>query len=326
MEPSAWDVLAQAAAWIEEAGWVVLFTVASTRGSAPRPPGALLAVAPDGRMAGSVSGGCVEDELVQAVLRGDFDAGMPRTWTVGVPAVVASGVDLPCGGQLTLVVERLDSAAGLRALLAVLERGERMVRRVCLATGEVSLHKACREDAGFAFDGENMLQVFGPRWRLLILGAGELSRRLASLAVPLEFRVTVWDPRPEYRPDPAPVGFEFIHDRPGTVIPRYAPDTRTAVVGLLHAAVVEDQPLADALGSPAFYVGALGSHRTQRVRRRRLADLGVSPAVLDRLDGPAGLDLGARGVAEIALAIAAGLVRARNAGYAGGAASGTAGG
>jgi len=307
---SALDVLARAADWIDVAGEAFLVTVAETQGSAPRPPGALFAVAPDGRTAGAVSGGCVEDALVREVLRGGFDRGTPRLWRAGVTDEEAGRIGLPCGGRLTLVVERLGSTAALRALLERVGRGERVARRVCLETGEASLHPAQPAQPEVAFDGRNLVRVFGPAWRVLILGAGALGLRLAELAASLEFAVTVWDPRPEYIPETGE--FAFLHDPPEDVMGRFGPDARSAVVGVLHAAAMEDVPLAAALRSPAFYVGALGSRRTQAARRQRLAALGVGPQALGRLDGPAGLDIGARTTAEIALSMAAGLVQARN--------------
>lgn len=305
------EVLRAAVTWLHEGSSVVLVTVARTWGSAPRRPGALMAIGPDGRFVGSVSGGCVEDDLVERVLRGEFDNAPPRLLEYGVPGAASRRVGLPCGGQLGLVVEYLDAVPPLQAALDAITGRQRVVRRVCLATGETSLHPATGADA-VAFDGETLNKVFGPAWRLLIIGAGELARRVAQLALTLDYAVTVCDPRPEYAEDWAVDACELVTTQPAQYLARFAADEYSVVLALAHAPPLEDEALAAALHSDAFYIGALGSTKNQRARVRRLQRMGVSEAQCARLHGPVGLPIGSRTPAEIAVAIAAALIEARH--------------
>ena len=191
------EVLRAAVDWLEEGAAVTLVTVARTWGSAPRRPGALMVIHADGRFVGSVSGGCVEDDLVQRTLRGEFDQQTPRLVEYGVNTATAARVGLPCGGRLQLVVEYIDAAPPLRSVLDSMDARQRISRRICLNTGESSLHNAAFSD-DFEFADDNLVKVFGPGWRLLVIGAGELTRRVAQLALTLDYAVTICDSRPEY--------------------------------------------------------------------------------------------------------------------------------
>jgi xanthine dehydrogenase accessory factor len=305
------EVIHQAAAWLEAGDAVTLVTVVQTWGSAPRRPGAMMVIHADGRFTGSVSGGCVEDDLVQRVLRGEFGQQPPRLIEYGINTAMTRSVGLPCGGRLQLVVEYLVSAAPLRAVVDSIGRQQRILRRVCLNTGEASLHSADGE-AGFTFDGDSLYKVFGPGWRMLIIGAGELSQRVARLALTLDYAVTICDSRAEYADGWQVEGAAFSTERPDAFIERTAPDAHTVVLALAHAPALEDAALAAALKSDAFYIGALGSRRNQRARLGRLQRLGLDASQLDRLHGPVGLDIGSHTPAEIAIAITAGLIEARN--------------
>jgi len=286
-------------------------TVASTWGSAPRRPGALMVIHADGRFAGSVSGGCVEDDLVQRTLRGEFEHQPPGLIEYGINTDTSHRVGLPCGGRLQLLVEYIDAASPLREVLDNMNRHRRIMRRVCLNTGESSLHTATGTDA-FAFDGENLIKVFGPAWRMLIIGTGELSRRVAQLALTLDYAVTICDSRPEYASGWEVDGTEFTTTASAELVQQYRPDPHSAILALAHAPVLEDEALAAALKTDAFYIGALGSRKNQQARIRRLQKRGLNKAQLARLHGPIGLDIGSHTPAEIAIAIIAALVQARN--------------
>jgi xanthine dehydrogenase accessory factor len=305
------EVLRAASDWLQQGDRVILVTVASTWGSAPRRPGALMAIAHDGRWVGSVSGGCVEDDLIQRCLRGEFEARRPRLLEYGVGAAQAGRVGLPCGGRLALLVEPLTSLAALQPLLDAMEDGRRLARQVRLDSGAVSLAEVT-EGTGCQVDGDVVTTIFGPAWRMLIIGAGELPRRVAQLALTLDYGVTLCDPRPEYASGWQVDGAGFSVTPPERLIPQLAPDCHTVVLALAHAPPLEDAALVAALRSDAGYVGALGSRRNQQARLQRLAELGVTPEQLARLKGPVGLDIGSRTPAEIAVAIAADLVQARN--------------
>ena len=265
----------------------------------------------DGRFVGSVSGGCVEDDLVQRMLRGEFEQQPPVLIEYGIDTSTSRRVGLPCGGRLQLVVEYIEAAQPLRELLAPMDAHQRISRRVCLKTGEVSLHPPASDEA-FEFDGENLAKVFGPGWRLLIIGAGELTRRVARLALTLDYAVTICDSRPEYASGWEVEGTEFKTEAPPQLIASFAPDRHCAILALAHAPALEDDALVAALNTDAFYIGALGSRKNHQTRMKRLRRLGVSDSQLTRLDGPAGLGIGSHTPAEIAIAIAAALVQTRN--------------
>ena len=304
------QVLTQARAWRAEGHAVWLVTVVQTWGSAPRQPGALLALRADGQVVGSVSGGCVEDDLIERVRNGER-AAQPSLVVYGVSNEEAARFGLPCGGNLRLLQEPLADATWISELLARTERHELVVRRVDVASGSVTLESAPR-GARFAFDGKTLVAPFGPRWRLLVIGAGALSRVLAPIAQALDFEVTCCDPREEYH-----LGWDI----PGTILSTGMPDdvalqmqldAQCAVVAVTHDPKLDDLVLLEALRSSAFYVGALGSARNDAKRRERLAMFDLSPTQIARLRGPIGLNLGSRTPAEIAVAIAAELVAVRN--------------
>lgn len=305
------EVLGAAIAWLEQGSPVYLITVARTWGSSPRRPGALMVIHADGRFNGSVSGGCVEDDLVQRVLRGEFEHKPPRLLEYGISTGVTRRVGLPCGGRLELIVEYIDAPAPLAKVFETVNARRRICRRVCLATGEASLHPAADCEAK-QLDDEDLYKVFGPAWRLLIIGAGELARRVAQLALTLDFAVTLCDSRPEYAEGWDVAGCEFVTTPPAQFVPHFAPDAYSVVLALAHAPPLEDQALAAALLSEAFYVGALGSLNNANARRKRLLRMGLDEPQLARLHGPVGIDIGSRTPAEIAVSIIAALIEARN--------------
>lgn len=305
------EVLKAAAAWLEGGHGVYLVTVARTWGSAPRPAGSLLAVRDDGEFIGSVSGGCIEEDLAARLAARVGPEEFPAVETYGVSAEQTHRFGLPCGGRLDLLVERLASAAPVRALLRALEERRVVSRRVCLSTGEASLHLTAGDEE-LQFDGDNIVKVFGPQWRLLLIGAGQLSRHVAEMALALDYQVIVCDPREEYARAWSVAGTELDTRMPDDAVRARATDARAAVVALTHDPRLDDLALMEALASRAFYVGALGSKANNAKRRARLAGLGLMPAQLARLHGPVGLPIGSRTPAEIAVAILAELTAERH--------------
>jgi len=305
------EVLRAVVDWLDNGSKIFLVTVAGTWGSAPRRPGSVMAIHPDGRFIGSVSGGCVEDDLAQQMLKGEFEHGMPRIIEYGVTREQIQRIGLPCGGRLKLLLERIDSARQMRKLLQTVESRQLISRHVCLNTGEASLRPS-RDDIDFQFDGQNLIKVFGLRWRMLLVGAGELSRRVAQLAMTLDYAVTLCDSRPEYADSWQVNGTDFSTMNTADAVTALHPDPRTVVLALSHAPALDDPALAVALQSNAFYVGALGSLKNQQARLSRLQQKGLSSTQLARLHGPVGLDIGSRTPAEIAIAIMAALVAERN--------------
>jgi xanthine dehydrogenase accessory factor len=306
------EVLKAAADWLDAGHGVYLVTVARSWGSSPRPPGSLLAVREhDGACVGSVSGGCVEDDLSARLAAHGAGMALPRVERYGVTAEQTRHFGLPCGGQLDLVVERLDAAAPLRTLLAAFDERRLVVRHLCLGTGEASLHAATPVEE-FSFDGDNLIKVFGPAWRLILIGAGQLSRLTAQMAQALDYEVIVCDPRDDYAGQWQVAGTALDTRSPDDAVKDLARDARAAVIALTHDPRLDDLALLEALGSPAFYVGALGSHLNSARRRARLAALDVPAAALARLRAPVGLPLGSRAPAEIAVAILAELTAVRH--------------
>lgn len=304
------EVLTQARAWHAQGHPVWLVTVIETWGSAPRPPGALLAMRGDGLVVGSVSGGCVEDDLIERVRHGER-IDHPSLVSYGVSKEEAARFGLPCGGNLRLVQEPLQDIAWIDEVLARTARHELVARRLDLATGRVVIESAVRGEA-FQFDGNSLRALFGPRWRLVVIGAGQLSRVLAGMARALDFDVVCCDPREEYHLTWDIADTTFSRAMPDELVVDLQLDPHSAVVALTHDPKLDDMALLEALKSPAFYVGALGSRSNTRKRKERLALFDLSADEIDRLHGPVGLDIGARTPAEIALAILAEVVAVRN--------------
>jgi xanthine dehydrogenase accessory factor len=304
------QVLAQARDWRAQGHRVWLVTVIETWGSAPRPPGALLALRDDARVVGSVSGGCVEDDLIDRVRRGERVA-TPSLVTYGVTKEEAARFGLPCGGNLRLVQEPLTDTGWIDELLARTARHELVARTLELATGAVTLESGARGET-FQFDGKTLRALFGPRWRLLIIGAGQLSRVVAPLALALDFEVTCCDPREEYHLTWDIPNTTFSKAMPDDLVLELHLDAHSAVIAVTHDPKLDDLALLEALKSPAFYVGALGSRGNTAKRKQRLKLFDLSEAEIDRLHGPVGLDLGARTPAEIAVSIVAELVAVKN--------------
>lgn len=305
------EVLRAALAWREAGHQVTLGTVVRTWGSAPRPPGSLMIIRDDGQIAGSVSGGCIEDDLIDRLRRGDLSSDLPMVTTYGETAEEAQRFGLPCGGTVQVVLEPISERSGLRELLAAIE-GHQLIRRsLDLRTGRVGLSPAGAADR-LLFDGQSLHTVHGPRHRLLIIGAGQMSSYLAELAVALDFQVTVCDPRPEYREGWAlRPGIELSAQMPDDLVIAMQLDATSAVVCLTHDPKLDDLALIEALRTPAFYIAAIGSRRNNDRRRARLLEFDLSEGQIARLRGPAGLSIGALTPPEIALAIAAEMVAVR---------------
>jgi len=322
--------LRQALDWLADGRGVAMATVVGTWGSLPRPPGSVLVVADDGSFEGSVSGGCVEGAVVTeaiAVIGGapprllDFGVSDERAWEVG----------LACGGKMSVFVERASDPNLIRtlieerpvALVTRLDGGGQSVVRRGDADGGSALDDATRaavlealaEDRSVRLDdpgGELFVSVFNDRPRLVIVGAVHIAQALAPMAAMAGFDVFVVDPRRSFASEARFPGVHLSNDWPDEALAALAPDARTAVVTLSHDPKLDDPALDVALRSEAFYVGALGSQKTQRSRRERLVGAGFKDADLARIRGPIGLDLGGRKAPEIAVSILAQIVAARH--------------
>jgi xanthine dehydrogenase accessory factor len=308
MESTDLEVLSTTLRWREEGSDVVLVTVVKTWGSSPRPPGSLLAIREDGLLCGSVSGGCIEEDL-----RARIKGAMPtraEVVTYGVTREESRRIGLPCGGTLELVMEPLGDVDRLRALVTALRDRDIVRRRLHLADGSVTLLPA-EPGYGLDYDGKILATTHGPSWRLLLIGAGQLSRYLAEMALALDYEVIVCDPREEYLEAWSVEGVSLDRGMPDDVVRARASDIRSAVVTLTHDPKLDDMALLEALISDAFYVGALGSRASTEKRRERLASLDVPEAALASLHGPVGLPIGSKTPPEIAVSILAELTAVR---------------
>jgi len=287
--------------WRARGDRVALATVVATRRSAPRPVGSKLAVSEQGELFGSVSGGCVESEV--ALTAGEVIAdGVPRLLTYGIEDELAWSVGLPCGGEIDIFVERFDGELpGEGATLTVLEgehAGERLDAEVPPGPSRV-----------LEVDGAQVfVEVLGPPPRLLVVGAIDTAEELCRAAKALGWRTAVIDPRPALATrDRLPSPDELTVAWPDEL----EADGDTAVVVLTHEERLDVPALTKALAGDAFYVGAIGSRRTQAKRRERLLEAGLEEEQLERLAGPAGLDLGAHSPAEMAVSILAEVLAVR---------------
>ena len=305
------EVLKRSAAWLDAGRRVLLVTVVKTWGSSPRPEGAMLAVRDDGLVVGSVSGGCIEDDLIDRTRRLGMNQTTAESVTYGVSADEARRFGLPCGGTIQLVVEPLTKASGMRALLREIEAGHLVARKLDLLTGEATLHPARAVD-GLAFDGSTLTTIHGPRYRMLVIGASQLSKYLAQIAVGLDYQVTICDPREEYTETWDIPGVTLVRTMPDDTVKAMGLDERCAVVALTHDPKLDDLALMEALKSPAFYVGALGSRANNAKRRVRLREFDVTEAQVARLHGPIGLYIGSRTPPEIAVSILAEITAVKN--------------
>jgi xanthine dehydrogenase accessory factor len=305
------EVLKTCQQWIDSGLQCELVTVIRTWGSSPRPEGATLAVCEDGRVVGSVSGGCIEDDLIDHVRREGITRTVPEIVTYGITADQAHRFGLPCGGTIQLAIEPLSTRSLIAELLQRLENNELIARRLDLSNGDVQLAPA---GAGMHLQVSEvaMTTIHGPRWRLLIIGAGQLSRFLAQIAVGMDYRVTVCDPREEYRDGWHVPGTEMLHDMPDDVVMAMHLDRRSAVVALTHDPKLDDLALMEALKSDAFYVGAIGSRLNNAKRRERLKLFDLDDAELARLHGPIGMYIASKTPAEIAISILAEITAVKN--------------
>ncbi|HEX9183227.1 MAG TPA: XdhC family protein [Burkholderiales bacterium] len=304
------EVLRTAEAWRKSGQRVTLGTIVKTWGSAPRPVGALVAIREDGQVVGSVSGGCVEDDLIEKV-REKAVASAPQLVTYGVTNEEATRWGLPCGGTLQVVLEPVTAASGLEELLATISRQQLVKRRLDMKSGRATLEPGQWRDA-LEFDGATLVTVHGPRWRLVLIGAGQLTHYLAEMAKMLDYHVSVIEPREEYASGWNVAGVPLDRRMPDDVIAAMNLDGHSAVVALTHDPKIDDLALMEALKSAAFYVGAIGSKKNNDARRKRLKEFDLSEGEIARLRGPVGLYIGSKTPPEIAVAILAEMTAVRH--------------
>jgi xanthine dehydrogenase accessory factor len=305
------EVLRSAETWRKAGHRVALGTIVKTWGSAPRPVGAMVAVRDDGQVTGSVSGGCVEDDLIDKVKAKLAGWTKPELFTYGVTNEEATRWGLPCGGTLQLVMEPLSDTSGIQELLQKIGSQQLVRRRLEMASGRATLEPGRWQDV-LEFDGRVLSAVHGPRWRLVLIGAGQLTRYLAEMAHMLDYNVTVVDPREEYAAGWDVPGVPLNRGMPDDVVRELNLDGHTALIALTHDPKLDDLALMEGLKSAAFYVGAIGSKKNNDARRVRLREFDVSQDEIARLRGPVGLYIGSKTPPEIAVAILAEMTAVRH--------------
>ncbi|MDH6595280.1 xanthine dehydrogenase accessory factor [Variovorax sp. TBS-050B] len=305
--------------WRQAGQRALLATVVRTWGSSPRPVGSIMALAEDGAVVGSVSGGCIEDDLIARYSRAhgggeNVPPGTPPALVkYGITADEAHRFGLPCGGTLELLLEHDPDAESLATLVAALEQGRLMRRTVTLADGAVRLAEATAPDE-LRVDDAQLANTFGPEYRMLLIGAGQLAEYLATMAKFSGFAVTLCDPRAEYRTAWSLPGVAITTEMPDDAVLAFRPDRRSCVVALTHDPKLDDLALLEALESEAFYVGAIGSRRNAEARRGRMIEhFGQTEASLARLRGPIGIYIGSKTPPEIAVSVMAEILAVKNA-------------
>ena len=289
---------------------VVLFTVVETWGSSPRPVGSMLAINSRGEFVGSVSGGCVDDDLRLRVTAGEFKRCTPHFIYYGDSTDSQRSFRLPCGGQLKLLIENQLTLPQFLQIQKNLQQNTRITRRLCLNTFESSLHAT--GDIVLRTDANNIWRSYGPAWRMLLIGANELSQTVAQMALMLDYQITVCEPRHDYQKNWPLQSIALNTQMPDDVVRAMMPDEQSIILALSHDPKLDDMALMLALQQPGFYIGALGSKKSSAARRQRLQTLDITSPQLARLHAPVGLDIGSHTPAEIALAILADITARRN--------------
>lgn len=313
------QVIEQALAWSQKGQTVWLCTVLATFGSSPRAPGAWMAVSSTGQHIGSLSGGCVEDDFIARLNEGAFDRPVTIARYGDPQDEQGAHVSLPCGGMLEVLIERLfassDTQEHLATLLATLDGHHQLMRHVHLATGE---HSFTQDDTlgprvvQHASQGRVSMRI-APARRLIIAGISAISAPCAAFAVTLGFEVIICDPD-----EATCAGFSV----PGVTVKALLPSLyiasetchrATAVVALTHDPRIDDLAMMEAVRTPAFYIGVMGSKRTSTARAERLRRSGgLTHEQVLRIHMPIGLALGSKTPAEIALAVMADIVRVQH--------------
>lgn len=305
------EVLRTTEAWRRAGHRVALGTIVKTWGSAPRPVGAMVAIRGDGQVVGSVSGGCVEDDLIEKIRSKSTAAVKPELVTYGVTNEEATRWGLPCGGTLQLVMEPVQETSRIQDLLDRVTSQQLVRRRLEMESGKATLEPGRWQDV-LEFDGRVLLTVHGPRWRLVLIGAGQLTRYLAEMARMLDYHVVVIDPREEYAAGWDLAAVPINRGMPDDVVRELELDGHSALVALTHDPKLDDLALMEALKSAAFYVGAIGSKKNNDARRERLREFDLSAEEIARLRGPVGLYIGSKTPPEIAVAILAEMTAVRH--------------
>jgi len=312
------DVVAR---WLNQAKIVWLCTIVKTWGSSPRPAGSVLAYQEEYGVVGSLSGGCIEEALIRqfSATSGDLNnLQSPLLYDYSISAKDQEKYMLPCGGQLTILIERLnatpDTIQHFNEIQSTLNLRQRVRREVSLINGKMSfsLDSEALTGPDVVQSAESITILFGPVFKMLLLGAGEVSYSVANIAMSVDFSVTVCDPREAFIQGYEQAGVEVIRCLPDDLVKARFSDSYSAILALAHDPRVDDMALMEALKTKAFYIGAMGSARTSSDRRERLAQLDCSASEISQLHSPIGINIGSKKPTEIAISIMAQVLAERH--------------
>jgi len=320
MQSSQQQIISQVESWLSSQRAVWLCTILKTWGSSPRPIGAMMACTMDGELVGSISGGCIEEDFLEQLRDGSLKAqydeeSKPLLVKYGVTAEEQARLKLPCGGQLHVLLEYIDCSeqnhSVFQRLARDLESHRKTSRKVDLTSGAISSEPQSSEDA-VVIGGSTMTHSLSPMYRLLILGAGDVAKFVAEMAIALEYDVTLCDPRPNYLDNWHVAGVEMTAQLPDDVVRERFSNPYSGIIALAHDPRVDDMALMEALKTNAFYIGAMGSVKTSAARRVRLPELGLSTDQIERLHAPIGFQINSKTPAEIAIAVMAEITSVRH--------------
>ncbi len=320
MLSSQQQIISFVASRLETDKSVWLCTILKTWGSSPRPVGAMMACTPDGELVGSLSGGCIEedflDQLQDGTLKSQYEImGKPFTVRYGETEAEQARLKLPCGGQLHVLLEYNEPSDANKQvfdyLASSLENHTKVSRIVDLETGEISAADHVYDDA-VVIEGGKMIHSLSPMYQLLLLGAGDVAKYVAEMALALGYNVTLCDPRPKYLDNWHVDGVKTTSRLPDDVVRERFSNPYSGIIALAHDPRVDDMALMEALKTDAFYIGAMGSERTSAARRKRLPELGLTKGEISVLRAPIGLQIQSKTPAEIAISVMAQVTMVRN--------------
>ncbi len=311
MQSQDQEVFEKLVAWLENGSAPYLCTIVKAIGSSPRPIGSMLGCCGE-HSVGTLSGGCVEEDLLEKLRTNAIDTSIPQLIEYGVSAEENERLGLPCGGRLQILVQQLfpARAAWVVDVVSALRARNSMARTTDLKTGVTSI-EVTEDYVPLSLTQDSLRQGLGPKMQMLLVGAGQLAQVLAHLAIAMDYEVIVTDTREDVIAQWQGPDVELLHGLPDDIIAGRSSDPKNVIVTLTHDPRIDDMALLEALETPAWYVGALGSIRTTKARLERLTALGVTQAQLQRLHAPVGLDIGSKTPWEIAVAIMAEITQLR---------------
>lgn len=321
MQSSQQQIITHVSHWLQEGKSVWLCTILKTWGSSPRPVGSMMACTLDGELVGSISGGCIEEDFLQQLRDGSLkeeyleNGNKPQVVKYGITAEQQARLKLPCGGQLHVLLEYFEPmprVVGIFNLIhQALSHHKTISRVVNMETGRIHFTEEATHNPVEWVESHLILNL-SPHYKLLLLGAGDVAKFVAELALAMDYKVTLCDPRPDYLANWAVAGVEVTPRLPDDVVRERFNDPYSGIIALAHDPRVDDMALMEALKTPAFYIGAMGSDRTSAKRRERLPELGLSEAQIARLHAPIGLPIHSKTPAEIAVSIMAEVTAVRH--------------